>query len=137
MIIKKIDDYTQIGTLEEQLDYVSKTNELYNDCVKKFKRIETLSETLDQLLITDNEYTEHNLLSLFQIMQEISNIIEYTKCILEQQIKMKNGISEEKLREFSLMFKHFDEKRSAKLDHQKFISCLRALGYDIPIVEKK
>ena len=57
---------------------------------------------------------------------------------LEQQIQACNtsGVSEEALREFSMMFKHFDKDKSGKLDHQEFKSCLRALGYDLPMVEE-
>lgn len=32
--------------------------------------------------------------------------------------------------------RHFDKDRSGKLDHQEFKSCLRALGYDLPMVEE-
>jgi spectrin alpha len=55
---------------------------------------------------------------------------------LEQQIQACNqsGVTEEALREFSMMFKHFDKDRSGKLNHQEFKSCLRALGYDLPMV---
>ena len=45
-------------------------------------------------------------------------------------------MSEEALREFSMMFKHFDKDKSGKLNHQEFRSCLRALGYDLPMVEE-
>ena len=32
--------------------------------------------------------------------------------------------------------RHFDKDKSGKLDHQEFKSCLRALGYDLPVVEE-
>ena len=48
----------------------------------------------------------------------------------------QSGVSEEALREFSMMFKHFDKDKSGKLNHQEFRSCLRALGYDLPMVEE-
>ena len=48
----------------------------------------------------------------------------------------QSGVSEEALREFSMMFKHFDKDKSGKLNHQEFKSCLRALGYDLPMVEE-
>ena len=32
--------------------------------------------------------------------------------------------------------RHFDKDKSGKLDHQEFKSCLRALGYDLPMVEE-
>ena len=34
------------------------------------------------------------------------------------------------------MFKHFDKDKSGKLNHHEFKSCLRALGYDLPMVEE-
>ena len=33
------------------------------------------------------------------------------------------------------MFKHFDREKTGRLDHDQFKSCLRALGYDLPMVE--
>ena len=53
-------------------------------------------------------------------------------CVCSNQ----SGVSEEALREFSMMFKHFDKDKSGKLNHQEFRSCLRALGYDLPMVEE-
>jgi spectrin alpha len=32
--------------------------------------------------------------------------------------------------------RHFDKDKSGRLDHQEFKSCLRALGYDLPMVEE-
>lgn len=57
---------------------------------------------------------------------------------LEQQIQARNqsGVSEDALKEFSMMFKHFDKERSGRLDKTEFKSCLRALGYDLPMVEE-
>merc|ERR1711902_203117 len=37
---------------------------------------------------------------------------------------------------FSMMFRHFDKDRLGRLDHNQFKSCLRALGYDLPMVEE-
>jgi hypothetical protein len=33
-------------------------------------------------------------------------------------------------------YRHFDKDKSGKLDHQEFKSCLRALGYDLPVVDE-
>jgi len=57
---------------------------------------------------------------------------------LEQQIQARNtsGVTEDSLREFSMMFKHYDKDRVGKLDHDQFKSCLRALGYDLPMVDE-
>ena len=46
------------------------------------------------------------------------------------------GVSEEELKEFSLMFKHFDKDKSGRLEHNEFKLCLRSLGYDLPMVEE-
>ncbi|TNN22907.1 Spectrin alpha chain, non-erythrocytic 1 [Liparis tanakae] len=32
--------------------------------------------------------------------------------------------------------KHFDKEKSGRLNHQEFKSCLRSLGYDLPMVEE-
>lgn len=34
------------------------------------------------------------------------------------------------------MFRHFDKEKSGRLNHQEFKSCLRSLGYDLPMVEE-
>ena len=34
----------------------------------------------------------------------------------------------------TLFYRHFDKDKSGKLDHVEFKSCLRALGYDLPMV---
>merc|ERR1719295_1791477 len=35
-----------------------------------------------------------------------------------------------------MMFRHFDRDKTGRLDHNAFKSCLRALGYDLPMVEE-
>merc|ERR1711902_271199 len=57
---------------------------------------------------------------------------------LEQQIQARNqsGVSEDALKEFSMMFRHGDKERTGRLDHNAFKSCLRALGYDLPMVKE-
>ena len=58
---------------------------------------------------------------------------------LEQQIQARNqsGVTEDQLKEFSMMFRHFDKDKSGKLSHDEFKSCLRALGYDLPVAEEE
>ena len=46
------------------------------------------------------------------------------------------GVAEDALKEFSMMFKHFDKDKTGRLDHHEFKSCLRSLGYDLPIVDE-
>lgn len=35
-----------------------------------------------------------------------------------------------------LCCRHFDKDKSGRLNHQEFKSCLRSLGYDLPMVEE-
>merc|ERR1719319_1778153 len=35
-----------------------------------------------------------------------------------------------------MMFRHFDKDKTGRLDLNAFKSCLRALGYDLPMVEQ-
>merc|ERR1719414_312045 len=35
-----------------------------------------------------------------------------------------------------MMFRHFDKDKTGRLNHNEFKSCLRALGYDLPMVEE-
>lgn len=35
-----------------------------------------------------------------------------------------------------LICRHFDKEKSGRLNHQEFKSCLRSLGYDLPMVEE-
>lgn len=36
----------------------------------------------------------------------------------------------------ALVCRHFDKEKSGRLNHQEFKSCLRSLGYDLPMVEE-
>lgn len=36
----------------------------------------------------------------------------------------------------ALSGRHFDKDKSGRLNHQEFKSCLRSLGYDLPMVEE-
>ena len=112
-------------------------SQLVKDIIKKLKAIEELNLKLEELLILDNKYTEHSTLSLAQAYDQLNQLGLRMQHNLEQQIQARNqsGVSEESLREFSMMFKHFDKNKSGKLDHDEFKSCLRALGYDLPINE--
>ena len=36
----------------------------------------------------------------------------------------------------TVYYRHFDKDKTGFLDHQEFKSCLRSLGYDLPVVEE-
>ncbi|KAJ8920410.1 hypothetical protein NQ315_005276 [Exocentrus adspersus] len=114
------------GSLEQQLE------------ATKRKAGEDLGAILEEHLILDNRYTEHSTVGLAQQWDQLDQLGMRMQHNLEQQIQARNqsGVSEDALKEFSMMFKHFDKEKSGKLNHQEFKSCLRALGYDLPMVEE-
>jgi spectrin alpha len=124
------------GSLEQQLEATKKKAVEVRAQRSQLKRIEDLSASLEERLILDNRYTEHSTVSLAQQWDQLDQLGMRMQHNLEQQIQACNqsGVTEEALREFSMMFKHFDKDRSGKLNHQEFKSCLRALGYDLPMV---
>lgn len=89
-------------------------------------------------MILDNRYTEHSTVGLAQQWDQLDQLGMRMQHNLEQQIQARNqsGVSEDALKEFSMMFKHFDKDKSGRLNQHEFKSCLRALGYDLPMVEE-
>ncbi|XP_067662527.1 spectrin alpha chain-like isoform X1 [Haliotis asinina] len=126
------------GTLEEQLEATKRKAQDVRAQKGQLKKIEDLGAAMEERLILDNRYTEHSTVGLAQQWDQLDQLCMRMQHNLEQQIEARNrsGVSEDALREFSMMFKHFDKDKSGKLDHQEFKSCLRALGYDLPMVEE-
>ncbi|XP_060065678.1 spectrin alpha chain-like isoform X1 [Ylistrum balloti] len=126
------------GTLEDQLEATKKKATEVRAQKGQLKRIEDLGAAMEERLILDNRYTEHSTVGLAQQWDQLDQLGMRMQHNLDQQIQARNrsGVSEDALREFSMMFKHFDKDKSGKLDHQEFKSCLRALGYDLPVVEE-
>merc|ERR1712025_834058 len=126
------------GTVEEQLAAVGiKAHEVANRS-SDLRKIEDLGAILESHLILDNRYTEHSTVGLAQQYDQLNQLGMHIKHNLEQQIQARNqsGVSEDALKEFSMMFRHFDKDKTGRLDHNEFKSCLRALGYDLPMVEE-
>jgi spectrin alpha len=126
------------GTLEEQLAAIGlKAHEVAGRGAD-LKKIEDLGTILEEHLILDNRYTEHSTVGLAQQWDQLNQLGMRIKHNLEQQIQARNqsGVSEDALKEFSMMFRHFDKDKSGKLNHNEFKSCLRALGYDLPMVDE-
>jgi len=126
------------GTLEEQLAAVGlKAHEVAMRGAD-LKKIEDLGGILEEHLIWDNRYSEHSTVGLAQQWDQLNQLGMRIKHNLEQQIQARNqsGVSEDALKEFSMMFRHFDKERTGRLDHNAFKSCLRALGYDLPMVKE-
>jgi len=126
------------GTLEEQLAYIAiKAHEVAGKGTD-LKNIEDIGAVLEEKLILDNRYTEHSTVALAQQWDQLNQLGMRIRHNLEQQIQARNqsGVSEDALKEFSMMFRHFDRDKTGRLDHNAFKSCLRALGYDLPMVEE-
>uniref|UniRef100_A0A0K2TMK4 Spectrin alpha chain n=1 Tax=Lepeophtheirus salmonis TaxID=72036 RepID=A0A0K2TMK4_LEPSM len=126
------------GTLEEQLATIGlKAHEVASRNTD-LKKIEDLGAILEEHLILDNRYTEHSTVGLAQQWDQLNQLGMRIRHNLEQQIQARNqsGVSEDALKEFSMMFRHFDKDKSGRLNHNEFKSCLRALGYDLPMVEE-
>ncbi|KAL5013103.1 hypothetical protein ScPMuIL_011654 [Solemya velum] len=126
------------GTLEDQLEATKRKAGEVRAQKGQLKRIEDLGAAMEERLILDNRYTEHSTVGLAQQWDQLDQLGMRMQHNLDQQIQARNrsGVSEDALREFSMMFKHFDKDKSGKLDHQEFKSCLRALGYDLQVVEE-
>ncbi|CAG9856863.1 unnamed protein product [Phyllotreta striolata] len=126
------------GSLEQQLDATKRKATEVRARRSDLKKIEDLGAILEEHLILDNRYTEHSTVGLAQQWDQLDQLGMRMQHNLEQQIQARNqsGVSEDALKEFSMMFKHFDKEKSGKLNHQEFKSCLRALGYDLPMVEE-
>ncbi|CAB4055755.1 SPTA [Lepeophtheirus salmonis] len=127
-----------LETLEEQLATIGlKAHEVASRNTD-LKKIEDLGAILEEHLILDNRYTEHSTVGLAQQWDQLNQLGMRIRHNLEQQIQARNqsGVSEDALKEFSMMFRHFDKDKSGRLNHNEFKSCLRALGYDLPMVEE-
>jgi spectrin alpha len=126
------------GSLEAQLEATRRKAMEIKARRMELKQIEDLGAVLEGHLILDNRYTEHGTVGLAQQWDQLDQLSLRMQHNLEQQIQARNqsGVSEDALKEFSMMFKHFDKNKSGRLDHQEFKSCLRALGYDLPMVEE-
>merc|ERR1712241_1459493 len=125
------------GTLEEQLAAVGiKAHEVAGRATD-LRKIEDLGAILEEKLILDNRYTEHSTVGLAQQWDQLNQLGMRIRHNLEQQIQARNqcGVAEDALKEFSMMFRHFDKDKTGRLDLNEFKSCLRALGYDLPMLE--
>ena len=104
------------GTLEEQHAAVGlKAHEVVNRG-SELKKIEEMGSILESHLILDNRYTEHSTVGLAQQWDQLNQLGMRIKHNLEQQIQARNqsGVSEDALKEFSMMFRHFDKEKTGK-----------------------
>jgi len=126
------------GNLEQQLQTMKQKVDELRQQRHRLKKLEDIATELERRLILDNRYTEYSALNLAQAYDQLDQLGMRMQHNLEQQLAAMrhNGVSEDQVREFSMMFKHFDKEKLGRLNHQDFKSCLRALGYDLPTVDE-
>lgn len=129
---------TEELTLEDQLVATRRKAEEIRFKRNDLKVIELKASNLEEHLILDNRYTEHSIVALAHEWDQLNQLAMRMEHNLQVQIQAKNqsGVSEDSLREFSMMFKHFDKDKVGKLNHSHFKNCLRALGYDLRVVKE-
>lgn len=96
--------------------------------------IEGLNGELNERLVMKSKYCQHSSTSLAQQWDHLHMMLTTMLRNLndQQDICTKDhGVSALYLKECKMMFQHFDKERVDKLDHSRFKSCLRALGYDL------
>uniref|UniRef100_A0A8B9TD69 Spectrin alpha chain, non-erythrocytic 1 n=1 Tax=Anas platyrhynchos TaxID=8839 RepID=A0A8B9TD69_ANAPL len=127
-----------LSSQEQPLENSTRKHQEIRAMRSQLKKIEDLGAAMEEALILDNKYTEHSTVGLAQQWDQLDQLGMRMQHNLEQQIQARNttGVTEEALKEFSMMFKHFDKDKSGRLNHQEFKSCLRSLGYDLPMVEE-
>uniref|UniRef100_A0A8C2X305 Spectrin alpha chain, non-erythrocytic 1 n=1 Tax=Cyclopterus lumpus TaxID=8103 RepID=A0A8C2X305_CYCLU len=120
------------GTLESQLEATKRKHQEIRAMRSQLKKIEDLGAAMEEALILDNKYTEHSTVGLAQQWDQLDQLGMRMQHNLEQQIQARYTCCC-----FKLMFlPHFDKEKSGRLNHQEFKSCLRSLGYDLPMVEE-
>ena len=86
-----------------------------------------------------NSKTDESMITkdylILKVDQELAmhvNVAECNKQLLEQEIRA--SVSEEELQKFRDTFKQFD-KETGHLHQDSFKSCLKALGFELPVVK--
>merc|ERR1712226_1579433 len=112
------------GTLEEQLAAVGIKAHEVAARANDLRKIEDLGAILEEKLILDNRYTEHSTVGLAQQWDQLNQLGMRIRHNLEQQIQARNqsGVSEDALKEFSMMFRHFDKDKTGRLDLNAFMA---------------
>ncbi|XP_063685310.1 spectrin alpha chain-like isoform X2 [Bolinopsis microptera] len=124
--------------LEDQRDLIESKHEEIKKKRAVLREIEDLSAHLEKGMIFDNKYTTHRTVTLAQQWDQLNEFTRRMHHTVTGQIEAQNrtGVDEDELKEFTLMFKHFDKDRSGRLDHNEFKACLRALGFDLPVPQE-
>ncbi|KAM6217212.1 spectrin alpha chain, erythrocytic 1 [Rhynchocyon petersi] len=125
----------ETGTLEAQLEANKRKQKEIQTMKRQLTKIEDLGKELEEALILDIKYSTTDLAKQWDQLHELGMRMQHN---LEQQIQAKDtiGVSEEALKEYSTVYKHFDAEMTGRLTHKEFRSCLRGLNYYLPMVEE-
>uniref|UniRef100_A0A2R9A5S5 Spectrin alpha chain, erythrocytic 1 n=1 Tax=Pan paniscus TaxID=9597 RepID=A0A2R9A5S5_PANPA len=125
----------ETGTLESQLEANKRKQKEIQAMKRQLTKIVDLGDNLEDALILDIKYSTIGLAQQWDQLYQLGLRMQRN---LEQQIQAKDtkGVSEETLKEFSTIYKHFDENLTGRLTHKEFRSCLRGLNYYLPMVEE-
>ncbi|KAL4674791.1 hypothetical protein H8959_018725 [Pygathrix nigripes] len=125
----------ETGTLESQLEANKRKQKEIQAMKRQLTKIEDLGDNMEDALILDIKYSTIGLAQQWDQLYQFGLRMQHN---LEQQIQAKDtkGVSEETLKEFSTIYKHFDENLTGRLTHKEFRSCLRGLNYYLPMVEE-
>ncbi|PNI30348.1 SPTA1 isoform 3 [Pan troglodytes] len=125
----------ETGTLESQLEANKRKQKEIQAMKRQLTKIVDLGDNLEDALILDIKYSTIGLAQQWDQLYQLGLRMQHN---LEQQIQAKDtkGVSEETLKEFSTIYKHFDENLTGRLTHKEFRSCLRGLNYYLPMVEE-
>ncbi|KAM9686923.1 spectrin alpha chain, erythrocytic 1 isoform 1-T2 [Trichechus inunguis] len=125
----------ETGTLEAQLEANKRKQKEIQAMKRQLTKIEDLGEKMEEALILDMKYSTIGLAQQWDQLYQLGMRMQHN---LEQQIQARDttGVSEERLKEFSRIFKHVDENSTGRLTYKEFRSCLRGLNYYLPMVEE-
>ncbi|KAL7672464.1 hypothetical protein ACOME3_007348 [Neoechinorhynchus agilis] len=135
LAINKLD-----GSIEDQLAKLTNAQTELNGSFKDaLENIENVSRQLEERFIVENRFTVHSPLSLAQSWDQSRQVVNTMIRDLKQQLTAMSecGVSNQSLKEYTMMFRHFDKDRTGHLNHSEFKNCLRALGYDFPSVDEE
>uniref|UniRef100_A0A4W5NL36 Spectrin alpha, non-erythrocytic 1 n=1 Tax=Hucho hucho TaxID=62062 RepID=A0A4W5NL36_9TELE len=124
------------GTLESQLEATKRKHQEIRAMRSQLKKIEDLGAAMEEALILDNKYTEHSTVGLAQQWDQLDQLGMRMQHNLEQQIQARSERGRCTRKHTHTHILHFDKEKSGRLNHQEFKSCLRSLGYDLPMVEE-
>uniref|UniRef100_A0A803XWY2 Spectrin alpha, non-erythrocytic 1 n=1 Tax=Meleagris gallopavo TaxID=9103 RepID=A0A803XWY2_MELGA len=110
-----------------------------------FNQLAELDRQIKSFRVASNPYTWFTMEALEETWRNLQKIIKERELELqkEQRRQEENDKLRQEFAQHANAFhqwiqetRHFDKDKSGRLNHQEFKSCLRSLGYDLPMVEE-